>query len=570
MSSFKLKFLSNVPKSYLPIVLLKKFPVPNPTLSKLSDNKKSNKFLFKDVNNNLQKNKKQTGSIKINEDDDIELEDSDEDIISICYNSQATDTAEVLKSEEESSFINYDYDCPSTQRDVAPAEPEAESSTTCLVNAKLNIPPNYSPLVQLDRISSKNAVDSSALAVRSKHKEPEAASLDSNLQNDNDENQVLSTYCNTSFDSTDKHIENNYGTYRGRKVKKCPHCPYMSSSHLKRHIMQHTRNFPFKCTFCNYASASKANLQRHFRVHTGERLHKCDLCKFTSITLENLRIHTRSHTGERPYKCSYCEFSCSSNSNLQRHTLIHTRERLYKCSHCEFSCATPATLQQHTKIHFQLPYKCSYCPYSSANAYNLQRHIKIHTGDRPHKCSQCNYTTAFSGNLVRHLRSHAGDRRYKCPKCPRAFTAADTLKKHSAVHSVDGARKCLNQQMFIISSNANPSENKAMQSTNPEKSHASVADTHNQTQKTKATRPSTIINKPIKGIDDKSQPYVCYDCNKSFKEKKLLENHWKCHHYTHFQKVENYKCPKCEKISTSYGSFIRHFKFAHRAESSKD
>lgn len=106
MSSFKLKFLSNVPKSYLPIVLLKKFPVPNPTLSKLSDNKKSNKFLFKDVNNNLQKNKKQTGSIKINEDDDIELEDSDEDIISICYNSQATDTAEVLKSEEESSFVS--------------------------------------------------------------------------------------------------------------------------------------------------------------------------------------------------------------------------------------------------------------------------------------------------------------------------------------------------------------------------------------------------------------------------------------------------------------------------------
>ncbi|XP_057321481.1 endonuclease III-like protein 1 [Microplitis mediator] len=137
------------------------------------------------------------------------MEDSAEDIVSsICYNSQSADPVEVPKSAEESSLARIDdnYDCSSTQRDVTlAAEPVAESSsTTCLVNEKLNISPSYSPLVQLIRISPRNAENSSALAVRSKHRELEAASLNCNsqTQEDSDENRELCEYCSKLFDST--------------------------------------------------------------------------------------------------------------------------------------------------------------------------------------------------------------------------------------------------------------------------------------------------------------------------------------------------------------------------------
>ncbi|XP_057321052.1 oocyte zinc finger protein XlCOF28-like [Microplitis mediator] len=633
MSNFKFNFLSNIPKSSLPIVLLKKISVPNSTLSKLSDNEHSKKFLLNDVKNNSNKNNKQTGSVKINEDDNVIVEDSAEDIVSICYNSQSADPVEVPKSAEESSFSRIDdnYDCPSTSDVTLAAEPVAESSSnTCLVKEKLNLSPSYSPSVQLIRISPRNAVDSSALAVRSKHRELEAASLDCNsqAQEDGDDNRELCEYCSKSFDSTEllqKHIKNNHKRGNGRrKLKKCPHCSYTSSSHLKRHIARHTHNYPFNCAHCTYGTVSKERLRFHMSVHTGERVYKCDLCKFTSISLKDLLVHTRTHIGEHPYKCPHCQFSCSAVGILQR----------------------------HTRIHLELPHKCCYCQYSFANTANLYRHIRTHTGDRPHKCSQCNYSSSISSNLMRHLRTHAGERRHKCLECSKAFSTLHNLKRHSSVHIMERARNRLNQQELINSSNTNPSDDTTMESTDPGKSDDSVADVPNQKQGTKTTAstiinepmeevgnqiqeietttpstiineigskkqeikttasmiinqpmeevgnqkqeeetttPSTIINKigsqkqemktmtasmiinqPTKEIIDTSQPYVCYDCNKSFKQKIFLEQHWKCHHYLHFQKIKNYKCPKCEEISTCYGFFIRHLKFAHRLESSKD
>ena len=46
---------------------------------------------------------------------------------------------------------------------------------------------------------------------------------------------------------------------------------------------------------CDYASTLIGNLKRHVMTHTRERPYKCGLCDFSAITSENLKTHKKKH-----------------------------------------------------------------------------------------------------------------------------------------------------------------------------------------------------------------------------------------------------------------------------------
>ncbi|KAM8851173.1 zinc finger and BTB domain-containing protein 41 [Spinachia spinachia] len=275
------------------------------------------------------------------------------------------------------------------------------------------------------------------------------------------------------------HPENvqEFLTKRKRKSEgwKCAIClkTFTRRPHLQEHMILHTQDRPFKCSFCDEYFKSRfarlkhqekfhlgpfpceicgrqfndtGNRKRHIEcTHGGKRKWTCFVCGKSVRERTTLREHLRIHSGEKPHLCSICGQSFRHGSSYRLHLRVHHDDKRYECDECGKTFIRHDHLTKHQKIHSgEKAHQCEECGKCFRRHDHLTVHYKsIHLGEKVwqkyktavHQCEICKKEFKGKSSLEMHFRTHSGEKPHTCPECNQTFRIKKTLTKHMVIHS---------------------------------------------------------------------------------------------------------------------------------------
>ncbi|KAM4605055.1 zinc finger and BTB domain-containing protein 41 [Polymixia lowei] len=272
------------------------------------------------------------------------------------------------------------------------------------------------------------------------------------------------------------HIQ-EFLTMRKRKSEgwKCAIClkTFTRRPHLEEHMILHTQDRPFKCTYCDEYFKSRfarlkhqekyhlgpfpceicgrqfndtGNRKRHIEcTHGGKRKWTCFVCGKSVRERTTLREHLRIHSGEKPHLCSICGQSFRHGSSYRLHLRVHHDDKRYECDQCGKTFIRHDHLTKHQKIHSgEKAHQCEECGKCFRRHDHLSVHYKsVHLGEKVwqkyktavHQCEVCKKEFKGKSSLEMHFRTHSGEKPYRCPECHQTFRIKKTLTKHMVIHS---------------------------------------------------------------------------------------------------------------------------------------
>ena len=196
----------------------------------------------------------------------------------------------------------------------------------------------------------------------------------------------------------------------------CPHCPaqFKTKIALSGHVRRrHSSAAPHQdsdrnlklilCHVCGRSCGSAAEMKRHLLTHSREKPFKCGVCGFAFLRKVSLETHMKKHSGEKPYTCEYCGQSFTFHNVFVYHRNRHLDTR---------------------------PLHCDICQKGFNSHPGLYVHKLRHKGDRRYSCDQCEKKFYDSSGLKRHALTHTDHRPWSCPQCGKTFRARSTLKYH--------------------------------------------------------------------------------------------------------------------------------------------
>nr|XP_030125776.3 zinc finger protein 493 [Taeniopygia guttata] len=156
----------------------------------------------------------------------------------------------------------------------------------------------------------------------------------------------------------------------------CRICFFVSSSPRSfiHHMKGHKERPPYQCPQCDYSCSSFSYLLNHMYWHAGYKLYQCRFCTFFSLYFASMVRHSHIHTGDTPYCCELCQVAFTSTSGLERHRRTHSRTercqaqqpdclsrrkrteippKTYPCNECNLVFYTKGHLSFHKKFHEQ-------------------------------------------------------------------------------------------------------------------------------------------------------------------------------------------------------------------------
>ena len=281
--------------------------------------------------------------------------------------------------------------------------------------------------------------------------------------------------CSSGSNNTNSSpVENNHhrkkSAYSAAPHKiACPYCerkfPWTSS--LRRHILTHTGQKPFKCPECNLWFTTKSNCDRHLvRKHGGghHNNNNGDHSSGGTSTHNNhssatsaasSNAHTMRNVPDRPFKCKMCPSSTfSSQSNLRKHHLTKHLDMEYtgednEEGDDEFSMEEEEAIQDNSGNNQDpSPFRCHICSIGFEVRALALTHMR---GSHPEECDSIeasvnsnlgaqigtlqatNTTTTplqLNGSSSTLPKHEAGSSRVECIFCPFVCKTFFELRKH--------------------------------------------------------------------------------------------------------------------------------------------
>ncbi|CAD7005187.1 unnamed protein product [Ceratitis capitata] len=308
-----------------------------------------------------------------------------------------------------------------------------------------------------------------------------------------------------------------------RKVHICHICSkqFRGNNDLRRHMLIHSDERPYKCEHCGNCYRQAVNLRNHINcAHTNQRQFACAQCPKMFAIKERLRLHMRLHSGEKPYACKDCDKRFARGGHLKQHVMSHHKSSIkqYVCEKCSTSFSSTSNLRAHmdrhengpehyceickehfpnepvlkahiNKLHYKLgQFDCDICK-ETIEDDELAKHMKTHTNVKAHVCEVCkSYFTQKSQYNV-HMRMHTGERPYQCRICWQTYAYSSVLKLHIRKHTGEKPFQCLVCTDVVAFSQL----------------------AHYKTH--------------MKKIHKQNNPYMCEGCHQFFKVKAELQSH---------------------------------------------
>ncbi|KAK4309643.1 hypothetical protein Pmani_018754 [Petrolisthes manimaculis] len=149
----------------------------------------------------------------------------------------------------------------------------------------------------------------------------------------------------------------------------------------------------------------------------------CPVCNKTFCSRnrrQDLQRHILSHTGERPFACSYCPYRATLKGNLKKHVyglhahLFTPMEKTVGSEVGRVAAWQSALVAPHSQMQTTSNFpsvgvciKCQTCGktfYGFNRKFLLKRHMITHTGEKPFHCPHCPHRANLKQNLEVHIK----------------------------------------------------------------------------------------------------------------------------------------------------------------------
>ena len=176
------------------------------------------------------------------------------------------------------------------------------------------------------------------------------------------------------------------------------------------------------------------------------KLFTCNFCSKEFDRKGKLYLHLLIHTKEKPFKCTFDNCACEFNRkhHLDQHFLVHTaRPKPFECSECSSCFSTITLLKRHTlKLHSKTLQNLTDQQQETFNQDNIDGESLLQESEIDcHLCHQKLKKKSFKNHMKRiHdvLNYKHPPVQLKCELCSFVFNRVQAFKSHMKSKSHSG------------------------------------------------------------------------------------------------------------------------------------